>query len=221
MKNVSFAGELPECLSDYEQDQLILKTLQGDSYARDLLITHNIRLVIYEVMKKFRNTNCEAEDLVSVGILGLIKAVDNYKNDKNTKLTTYATRCIDNEILMYLIKAKKLLKQVSYNSELKYRDEYSMYLDALQKYDAEFIELIEDNNIIEMLKQIIEGLPKKERMVISLKFGLIDGICYSQTEISEKMNISQGYISKIIKRVLGQIRLTSNETLILRKNSMF
>ena len=175
---------LPEPLSKEEEEKYVDMFQNGDLKARDKLIEHNLRLVVY-LSKKYENTKVELEDLVSIGTIGLIKGINTYKNDKNIKLATYASRCIDNEILMYLRKNKKRKADVS--------------LDESLSFDSE------GNDMRKIMLKEIGKLNERDKQIMVLRYGLNDTKEYTQKEVAELLGISQSYISRIEKKVISKI----------------
>ena len=179
----------------------------GDLYARNKLIEHNLRLVVF-LAKKYDNTIYDLEDLVSIGTIGLIKGVKTYKLDKNIKLATYASRCIDNEILMFLRKNKKRMSEVSLEdsinfdvegNELKLEDVYGTEEDMLEK-------LIQNNDDKKLLEIEILKLPDRDKNIIEQRYGLFGKKELTQKELASKLDISQSYISRIEKKVVKKLK---------------
>ena len=198
---------LPPPLSKEEEYNLALKSSLGDKYARDKLIEHNLRLVVF-LAKKYDTTMYDLEDLVSIGTIGLIKGIKTYKLDKNIKLATYASRCIDNEILMFLRKNKKRTKEVSFEdsinfdsegNELKIEDVFGTDEDIVHKS----IECQEDKLILE---REINNLDERDREIIELRYGLCGNKELTQKELADKLSISQSYISRIEKKVIKKLK---------------
>lgn len=198
---------LPEPLSKEEEEKYVDMFQNGDLKARDKLIEHNLRLVVY-LSKKYENTKVELEDLVSIGTIGLIKGINTYKNDKNIKLATYASRCIDNEILMYLRKNKKRKADVSLDESLSFDSEGNeLHLeDILGTEDDIVTKNIEDDDMKKTLIEEINKLPKRDKEIISLRYGLFGKNEITQKELAKKLNISQSYISRIEKKVIKKIK---------------
>lgn len=198
---------LPNPLDAVSERELVEKTGCGDMDARNKLIEHNLRLVVY-IAKKFENTGIDIEDLISVGTIGLIKAVNSYDTGKNIKLATYAARCIENEILMHLRKAVKSRGDVSLDEPLNVDWEGNVLLlsDVLgTEADVVFHDAEEeaDKNI---LYECTERLPEREKQIIKMRFGLFGIQKRTQKEIADIMGISQSYISRIEKKVVYKLR---------------
>lgn len=210
INSVFFVGAtdiLPEPLSKVDEYNYLIKAQNGDIEAKNKLIEHNLRLVVY-LSKKYDNTKIDLEDLVSIGTIGLIKGISTYKVDKNIKLATYASRCIDNEILMYLRKNKKRNADVSLEESLSYDSEGNeLHLeDILGTEDDIVTKNIEDDDMKKTLIEEINKLPKRDKEIISLRYGLFGKTEITQKELAKKLNISQSYISRIEKKVIKKIK---------------
>ena len=207
---VFFVGStdiLPPPLKKDVEEDLVRKCNMGDLEARNKLIEHNLRLVVF-LAKKYDTTMYDLEDLVSIGTIGLIKGIKTYKLDKNIKLATYASRCIDNEILMFLRKNKKRTKEVSFEdsinfdsegNELKIEDVFGTDEDIVHKS----IECQEDKLILE---KEINNLDERDREIIELRYGLCGNKELTQKELADKLSISQSYISRIEKKVIKKLK---------------
>ena len=198
---------LPEPLSKEEEDYLVKLKENGDGFAKDKLIEHNLRLVVF-LAKKYENTGVDLEDLVSIGSIGLIKGINTFSSDKNIKLATYASRCIDNEILMYLRKNKKLRSEVSIDQALSFdSDGNELHLEDVIGTDkdevSKSIEREDDKSL--MLKEIL-SLKDRDREIMVLRYGLLGNDEYTQKEVAEKLGISQSYISRIEKKVIRRLK---------------
>ena len=210
INSVFFVGAtdiLPEPLSKVDEYNYLIKAQNGDIEAKNKLIEHNLRLVVY-LSKKYDNTKIDLEDLVSIGTIGLIKGISTYKVDKNIKLATYASRCIENEILMYLRKNKKRNADVSLEESLSYDSEGNeLHLeDILGTEDDIVTKNIEDDDMKKTLIEEINKLPKRDKEIISLRYGLFGKKEITQKELAKKLNISQSYISRIEKKVIKKIK---------------
>ena len=179
----------------------------GDLKARDKLIEHNLRLVVY-LSKKYENTKVELEDLVSIGTIGLIKGINTYKNDKNIKLATYASRCIDNEILMYLRKNKKRKADVSLDESLSFDSEGNeLHLEDILGTEKDIVTKdLEENDMRKIMLKEIGKLNERDKQIMVLRYGLNDTKEYTQKEVAELLGISQSYISRIEKKVISKIK---------------
>lgn len=215
--NELFTGALPETLSEEEQKSLIIKSCNGDKIARDLLIVHNIRLVVYQVLKKFSNTSYDADELISIGIQGLIKAVNSFDASRNCQLATYASKCIDNEILMFIKKNKHHNMVYSINDK-SYSGSDNLEIKDILEDDYCFEDAIDDDDIYCRVGERLDELPYNQGLVIALLFGFKDGKCYSQNEVSKMTGISQSYISRLYKKGINEIRrIEQIKTIILKK----
>lgn len=209
-QEVFFVGatdKLPPPLDKREELDYLVRAKSGDETAKNKLIEHNLRLVVF-LAKKYESTGYDIEDLVSIGSIGLIKGINTYKIDKNIKLATYASRCISNEILMYIRKNKKSKQEVS--------------LDDTLNYDAEGNELKlsdvlgTENNLVdkefekkvnkEFLNREIENLSQRDKQIMTLRYGLNNTREYTQKEVAVMLGISQSYISRIEKKVINNLQ---------------
>lgn len=200
---------LPEPLSRQEELKYLEEASKGSNEAKNKLIEHNLRLVVY-LSKKYENTKIDLEDLVSIGTIGLIKGINTYKMDKNIKLATYASRCIDNEILMYLRKNKKRNGDVSLEESLSYDSEGNeLHLEDILGTDPDLVtKELEDNDLKVTLMKEINNLPERDKQIMKLRYGLFGEKEITQKELAEKLNISQSYISRIEKKVIKKIKET-------------
>ena len=198
---------LPPPLEKDAEEGAIAALRQGDEAARQLLIEHNLRLVVY-ISKRFENTGINIEDLISIGTIGLIKAVNTFNSGKNIKLATYASRCIENEILMYLRKINAQRTEVSFDEPLNtYWDGNELLLsDILGTDEDEVYRPLEDDADRQMLMEAIDTLDQREREIILLRFGLPQGREYTQKEVADLLGISQSYISRLEKRIIDRLR---------------
>ena len=193
-------------LSHEEEELMINKMLKGDRNARNTLIEHNLRLVAH-IVKKFDVKNDFTDDLISIGTIGLIKGIDTYKPDKNTKITTYAARCIQNEILMYFRSNKKRINDVSLNDIIgldKEGNEISL-INMLSTNDKDLTEEIHTKDLIEKLEENLKVLSRREKNIIIKRYGLYNTKSLTQKEIAKELNISRSYVSRIEKRALTKV----------------
>lgn len=193
---------------DREQEKVIfLRLEQNDSEARQVLITHNLRLVVY-IARKFESSGPGVEDLISIGTIGLIKAVNTFSPSRGTKLATYASRCIENEILMYLRKCQSLKNEVSIDEPLNIDwDGNELLLSDVLGTDAESINRpIEQEAEKTMLTEAIERLEEREKTIMKLRFGFADGHEYTQKQVADMIGISQSYISRLEKRIIKRLK---------------
>ncbi len=198
---------LPPPLSKEEELQYLIAAKQGDELARNKLIEHNLRLVVF-LAKKYENTGYDIEDLVSIGSIGLIKGINTYKIDKNIKLATYASRCIANEILMFLRKNKKRNGEISFEDALNYDAEGNeLHLeDILGTEEDIVIKEFEDKVDRELLKEQINLLDDREKEIMIMRYGLNNTKEYTQKEVANILGISQSYISRIEKKVIRRLK---------------
>ena len=198
---------LPPPLEKDAEDEAIAALRQGDEAARQLLIEHNLRLVVY-ISKRFENTGINIEDLISIGTIGLIKAVNTFNSGKNIKLATYASRCIENEILMYLRKINAQRTEVSFDEPLNtdWDGNELLLSDILGTDEDEVYRPLEDDADRQMLMEAIDTLDQREREIILLRFGLPQGREYTQKEVADLLGISQSYISRLEKRIIDRLR---------------
>ena len=197
---------LPEPLSVEEEQDLSEKLSQGDEKAREKLIVHNLRLVVY-IAKKFENSGVNIEDLISIGTIGLIKAVNTFSPEKNIKLATYASRCIENEILMHLRKIASQKVEISLDEPLNtdWDGNELMLADVLGSDGDEINREVEEEDEKRILMQVIDTLPEREKEIIDMRFGLGEKQELTQKQVANKLGISQSYISKLEKRIIKKI----------------
>ncbi len=190
-----------------EQEEICLKNAREDKTARNMLIEHNLRLVVY-IAKKFETTGIGIEDLVSIGTIGLIKAVNTFSPEKNIKLATYASRCIENEILMFLRKASQYRGELSIDEPLNvdYDGNELLLSDILGTDDDIVSKGIETEAERELLRSAVSELEGREREIMELRFGLNNGKEKTQKEAADMIGISQSYISRLEKRIIGKLR---------------
>ena len=200
---------LPPPLRQEEEQQLLQRLGQGDEAAKQKLIEHNLRLVVY-IAKKFDNTGVGVEDLISIGTIGLIKGINTFNPDKNIKLATYASRCIENEILMYLRRNSKTKLEVSIDEPLNVDwDGNELLLSDILGTDEDVVGKDMETDVErKLLKTAIEKLSGRERMIIELRFGLntSDGEEKTQKEVADMLGISQSYISRLEKKIMGRLK---------------
>ena len=199
--------KLPEPLSKEGEIEYVTKSMDGDLQARAKLIEHNLRLVVF-LAKKYENTGVDLEDLVSIGTIGLIKGVGTYKLDKNIKLATYASRCIDNEILMFLRKNKKRRGEISFEDSLSFDSEGNeLHLEDILGTDHDIVTKgIEKETEKQLLYQEIEKLNSRDRKIMILRYGLYNQPEMTQKDVASLLDISQSYISRIEKKVIRRLR---------------
>lgn len=198
---------LPPPLSKEREDEAIIATENGDEAAKKLLIEHNLRLVVY-ISKRFENTGINLEDLISIGTIGLIKAINTFNSEKNIKLATYASRCIENEILMYLRKASNQRTELSFDEPLNtdWDGNELLLSDVLGTDDDEVCRPLEEAADRQMLKAAIASLGERDREIIVMRFGLYGNRERTQKELADMMGISQSYISRLEKRIIVRLK---------------
>lgn len=198
---------LPPPLTGQDEADCIARLMVGDPEARDALVEHNLRLVVY-IARKFENTGVGVEDLISIGTIGLMKAVGTYKTDKNVKLATYASRCIENEILMHLRKVSGQRAEVSFDEPLSsgWDGNELLLSDILGTEPDSVIRPIEDDVDRELLRQALSQLPPREKQIICLRFGLGGRRSMTQKEVADLLGISQSYISRLEKRIISRMK---------------
>ncbi len=198
---------LPPPLKREEEAALILRLGTGDEKAKAALIERNLRLVVY-IAKRFENTGINIEDLISIGTIGLIKAVSTYKAEKNIKLATYASRCIENEILMHLRKTSNQRGEVSFDEPLNTDwDGNELLLSDILGTDADVVmQPLEADVDRQLLTQALERLEERERIIITLRFGLDGAPERTQKEVADLLGISQSYISRLEKRIIERLK---------------
>lgn len=198
---------LPPPLSAEEEHKAIIGFMAGSKKDRDLLIEHNLRLVVY-IAKKFESAGINVEDLISIGTIGLIKAVNTFKIEKNIKLATYASRCIENEILMYLRRNNKIKGEVSLDEPLNVDWDGNELLlsDILGTENDEVYGHIEEEVNKKLLLYAMKKLSGREQEIVNMRFGLVGGKELTQKEVADKMGISQSYISRLEKKIIGRLQ---------------
>ena len=196
----------PEPLSKEEEEIHVKNMINGDIDSRNTLIEHNLRLVAH-IVKKFEKLDNNADDLISIGTIGLIKGIDSFKPDKNNRLTTYVARCIENEILMHFRSNKKNNNNVSLNDSIGYdKDGNEINLIDVIKSDSEdILSIIHNNDNREYVNSILNILNDREREIIIKRFGLFDSDELTQKEIATSLNISRSYVSRIEKRAISKL----------------
>ena len=203
---VGGSDTLPPPLPKAEEEAAIKALSEGDEAAKQLLIEHNLRLVVY-IARRFENTGINLEDLVSIGSIGLIKAINTFKASKSIKLATYASRCIENEILMYLRKCGSQRAEVSFDEPLNtdWDGNELLLSDILGTDGQEIVRPLEDDADREMLHTAISMLADREKQIILMRFGFIGGTEYTQKEVADMIGISQSYISRLEKRIIARL----------------
>lgn len=201
------ADVLPPPLKGQEEQDALLRLEQGEEAAKQILIEHNLRLVVF-IARRFENTGVNLEDLISIGTIGLIKAINTYRRDKNIKLATYASRCIENEILMHIRKISNQKTEVSLDEPINmdYDGNELLLADILGTDEDMILRPLEDEVDLSVLRQAVGELPDREREIIYMRFGLGGRKELTQKEVAVKMGISQSYISRLEKRIMLKLR---------------
>ena len=198
---------LPPPLTPEQEKALLAEMAAGSAAARDALITHNLRLVVY-LAKKYESSGVPQEDMISIGTIGLIKAVNTYSPDRCIKLATYASRCIGNEILMYLRKSSNRRQEASIDEPLNVDGDGNELLlsDILGSDENQISQRLEQDAERAVLRRAVAALSPRERQIMELRFGLADGVERTQKEAADALGISQSYISRLEKRILHQLK---------------
>ena len=205
---IGSADILPPPLPKRVEEDLVRKSNMGDLDARNKLIEHNLRLVVF-LSKKYTNSMYDLEDLVSIGTIGLIKGIKTYKLDKNIKLATYASRCIDNEILMFLRKNKKRNNEVSFEDSVNFDNEGNeLHIEDIYGTDEDIIQkAIEDKDNKLLLEREVKNLSGRDKEIIEFRYGSFGKKELTQKDLADKLAISQSYISRIEKKVIKRLKL--------------
>ena len=198
---------LPAPLSAEEEALVFAGLAEGKSECREVLITHNLRLVVY-IAKKFENTGINIEDIISIGTIGLVKAVNTFVPEKNIKLATYASRCIENEILMYLRKSSNRRNEASIDEPLNVDgDGNELLLGDVLGTEGDTVSVgVEQDDERSLLYRAVDRLSVRERLIMQMRFGLCDGKEHTQKEVADMIGISQSYISRLEKRIIRRLR---------------
>ncbi len=197
---------LPAPLSREEEEEILLAA-ENDESKRSLLIEHNLRLVVY-IAKKFESTGIGIEDLISIGTMGLMKAINTFRRDRNIKLATYASRCIENEILMYIRKTSAQRREVSFDEPLNVDwDGNELLLSDVLGSDADAAGRdMEEREEKKLIRQMVASLGERERVIIEMRYGLCGAREMTQKEVADTLGISQSYISRLEKKIIGDLR---------------
>ncbi|MBE6708990.1 MAG: RNA polymerase sporulation sigma factor SigE [Ruminococcaceae bacterium] len=209
---INGSATLPPPLTNEDETEAILRLEEGDPEARSLLIEHNLRLVVY-IARKFENTGTGIEDLISIGTIGLIKAVNTYRADKNIKLATYASRCIENEILMYMRKTNPLRSEISIDEPLNVDwDGNELLLSDILGSDEDSVSRnMEKDEDEREIRAAVDSLDERERVIIKLRYGLDGGRERTQKEVADMLGISQSYISRLEKKIIERLKESIGE----------
>lgn len=205
---------LPPPLTKEEEEDLVLRLMKGEETVRSVLIERNLRLVVY-IARKFENTGIAIEDLISVGTIGLIKAVNTFNPEKKIKLATYGSRCIENEILMYLRRNSKIKAEISFYEPLNIDwDGNELLLSDILGTESDMVyNIIEDEVDKELLFLAMEKLNDREKEIVKLRFGLVGKNEKTQKEVADMLGISQSYISRLEKRIIKRLKKEINKML--------
>jgi RNA polymerase sporulation-specific sigma factor len=198
---------LPPPLKGQEEADALSALEQGDACAKQRLIEHNLRLVVY-ISRRFENTGVNLEDLISIGTIGLIKGISTYRRDKNIKLATYCSRCIENEILMYIRKIAGQKAEISLDEPINmdYDGNELLLSDILGTDENIVTGRLEDDVDLHLLRQALQELPRREREIICMRYGLCGFRELTQKEVAQKLGISQSYISRLEKRIMQRLK---------------
>lgn len=207
MLHLENAGSFPKPLTAAQEREALEKMKQGDASARDKLVEHNLRLVVH-IIKKYYANYSDQDDLISIGTIGLIKAVNSFDSDKGTRLATYASRCIENEILMYFRNQKKSAQDVSMNEPIDIDAQGNpLTLSEIIFTDDTIVDDIDKKLKLERLRQAVAGIEDpREKLIIVRRYGLDGRMPLTQREIAKQLNISRSYVSRIEKKVLHSLR---------------
>ncbi len=211
---INGSDNLPAPLTKEEEERAFEGLRTGSSEARDALITHNLRLVVY-IAKKFESTGIGIEDLISIGTIGLIKAVNTFSPDKNIKLATYASRCIENEILMFLRKANQYKSEISIEEPLNIDwDGNELLLSDVLGSDADEVSrgMEREDERLHLLR-VIETLSPREKEILTLRFGLYGSKEFTQKQVADRLGISQSYISRLEKKIIARLKEELEKTM--------
>lgn len=205
--HITDSDAFPKPLSKQEENEALERLKQGDESAKALLIEHNLRLVAH-VVKKYYTQNADNDDLISIGTIGLIKGINSFKPDKNTKLATYCARCIENEILMYFRSSKKLNGEISFDEPIDTDSEGNpLTLMDIIAIDDTIVDDIDTKNKLIKVAKLLKAMPdNRDKTIIMLRYGLNGEAPLTQREVAKKLKISRSYVSRIEKRVLEDFR---------------
>lgn len=205
---VDHASSFPKTLTPEEERYYLERLKQGDKEAKSILVSHNLRLVAH-IVKKYSNSSKDADDLISVGAIGLIKAINSYSLDKGAQLSTYAARCIENEILMLFRANKKHQGNISLEETIGTEKDGNeiMLADVICDLDTDVLEMVESNILTEKLINIIKNsLSEREYKILCMRYGIGGQVAYTQREVAKKLGISRSYISRLEKKALETVR---------------
>lgn len=204
---IAGTDKLPPPLEERDEHELLLKLKEKDKDAKNILVEKNLRLVVY-IAKKFENSGVNIEDLISIGTIGLMKAINSYDLEKNIKLATYASRCIENEILMFLRKNNKIKTEISIDEPINIDSEGNdlSLADILGTDNDAIFKSVEDDENKKILKKCIESLEDREKIIMKLRYGFDGRDELTQKEVADKLGISQSYISRLEKKVINDLK---------------
>lgn len=204
---IAGTDKLPPPLEERDEHELLLKLKEKNKDAKNILVEKNLRLVVY-IAKKFENSGVNIEDLISIGTIGLMKAINSYDLEKNIKLATYASRCIENEILMYLRKNNKIKTEISIDEPINIDSEGNdlSLADILGTDNDAIFKSVEDDENKKILKNCIENLEDREKIIMKLRYGFDGKDELTQKEVADKLGISQSYISRLEKKVINDLK---------------
>ncbi len=210
LKSIYYIGgseTLPPPLSTKEENDILERLMNNDESVKNILVERNLRLVVY-IAKKFENTSVGLEDLISIGTIGLVKAINTYDVKKNIKLATYASRCIENEILMHLRRTNKIKNEVSIDEPLNTDgDGNELLLSDVIGTDEDFVfKGLEKDVDNQLVKESIAKLSKREKKIMELRFGFLNGVEKTQKEVADLLGISQSYISRLEKKIIHRMK---------------
>ena len=207
MLRIAPGDSFPKPLSRTEEQEYLVRWARGDVEARNLLVEHNLRLVAH-IMKKYYAQTDDVDDLISIGTIGLIKGVNTYKPDKGVRLATYASRCIENEILMFIRKTANQKQEISLDEPINLDGDGNELLlgDILGTEEDMILRPLEEDVDLMVLRQSLRELPPREREIMNMRYGLEGQKELTQKEVAQKMGISQSYISRLEKRILQRLR---------------
>lgn len=207
LRYIAGSEKLPTPLTAEEEKELILKLGEHDTYAKKRLVEKNLRLVVY-IAKKFENSGINIEDLISIGTIGLMKAINSFNADKNIKLATYASRCIENEILMYLRKTQKIKTEISIDEPINVDSEGNdlVLADILGTENDAMFKQVEESDNKKIVDRAINTLCDREKTIMELRYGFNGKKELTQKEVADKMGISQSYISRIEKKIIERLK---------------
>ncbi len=205
--HITDSDAFPKPLSKREENEALERLMQGDESAKALLIEHNLRLVAH-VVKKYYTQNADSDDLISIGTIGLIKGINSFKPDKNTKLATYCARCIENEILMYFRSSKKLNGEISFDEPIDTDSEGNpLTLMDIIAIDDTIVDDIDTKNKLIKVAKLLKAMPdNRDKTIIMLRYGLNGEAPLTQREVAKKLKISRSYVSRIEKKAIEKLR---------------